>query len=108
SPSVLRSSAKETTLKASIVYSARQHANEVSSTSHVDKLVEQLLTDPKMHDWLKQVNVVLHPITNPDGAQLSVDLAAITPDNMLHPGYHGSLGADVSAGQGESDPIYPE
>ena len=58
-------------------------------------------------DLLKKVNVVIHPITNPDGAQLSVDLAKITPDNMLHPGYHGSLSADVSAGQTETDPIYP-
>ena len=41
----------------------------------------------------------MHPITNPDGAQLSVDLAKITPDNMLHPGYHGALSADVSTGQ---------
>ena len=54
------------------------------------------------------MNVVLHPINNPDGAQLSVDLAKITPDNLLHPGYHGALSADVSAGQGETDPIYPE
>ena len=52
--------------------------------------------------------MVIHPITNPDGAQLSVDLAKITPDNMLHPGYHGALSADVSTGQGETDPIYPE
>ena len=43
---LLRSWAKETTLKASIVYSGRQHANEVSSTSHIDKLGEQLVTDP--------------------------------------------------------------
>ena len=27
---------------------------------------------------------------------------------MLHPGYHGSLSADVSAGQSETDPVYPE
>ena len=106
--SVLRSWAKETTLKAVILYSARQHANEVSSTSHVDKLVEQILTDPKMHDSLKQVNVVLHPITNPDGAQMSIDLAAITPDNMLHPGYHGSLAADVADSATALDPLYPE
>jgi hypothetical protein len=108
SPSVLRSVAKETTIKPVIVYSGRQHANEVSSTSHILKLAEQLATDPAKHDLLKKVNVVLHPITNPDGAQLSVDLAKITPDNMLHPGYHGSLSADVSAGQSETDPIYPE
>lgn len=108
SPSALRSVAKETTLKASIIYSGRQHANEVSSTSHIDRLGEQLLTDPATRAALKQVNVILHPIDNTDGAQLSVDLAKITPDNLLHPGYHGSLSADVSAGQGEADPVYPE
>lgn len=108
SPSRLRSWTKETTLKASIIYSGRQHANEVSSTSHVDKLGELLLTDPKTRALLRQVNVVLHPIDNPDGAQLSVELAKITPDNLLHPGYHGSLGADVTEGQSDPDPIYPE
>jgi hypothetical protein len=108
SPSVLRSGAKLTTLKATILYSARQHANEVSSTSHVDKLVEQILTDPQMRQSLKQVNVVLHPITNPDGAQLSVDLAEITPDHVLHPGYHASLAADVASDATALDPVYPE
>jgi len=107
-PALLRSWAKETTLKASIVFSGRQHANEVSSTSHINRLAEELLIDPAKHALLKQVNVVLHPITNPDGAQLAVDLYKITPDNLLHPGYHGALSADVSAGQGETDPIYPE
>jgi hypothetical protein len=108
SPALLRSWPKETTLKASIVYSGRQHANEVSSTSHIQKLAEQLVSDPAKRAMLNKVNVVIHPITNPDGAQLSVDLAKITPDNMLHPGYHGALSADVSAGQGETDPVYPE
>jgi len=107
-PALLRSWPKESTLKAAIVYSGRQHANEVSSTSHIDRLGEQLVTDTAKRELLKKVNVVLHPITNPDGAQLSVDLYKVTPDNLLHPGYHGSLSADVSTGQGEADPIYPE
>ena len=108
SPSELRSWAKESTLKAAIIYSGRQHANEVSSTSHIDKLGEDLVTNSASREMLKQVNVILHPIDNTDGAQLSVDLAKITPDNLLHPGYHGSLSADVSAGQTETDPVYPE
>ena len=53
------SQAKQTTLKPTIVYSARQHANEVSSTSHVLKMAELLLTDPDYHDKLKKVNVVV-------------------------------------------------
>jgi Zinc carboxypeptidase len=107
-PSQLRSAAKETTLKATIVYSGRQHANEVSSTSHILKLGDQLVSDPETRAMLKQVNVVLHPITNTDGAELSVQLAEITPNNMLHPGYHGALAADVSTGQTDLDPVYPE
>jgi hypothetical protein len=108
SPAKLRSWTKESTLKASIVYSGRQHANEVSSTSHILKLGEQLVKDPETREALKKVNVVLHPITNPDGAELSVQLAEITPNNMLHPGYHGALAADVSVGQSDTDPVYPE
>jgi hypothetical protein len=107
-PAQLRSVAKETTLKATIVYSGRQHANEVSSTSHILKLGEQLIDDTQTRAMLKQVNVVLHPITNTDGAELSVQLAEITPNNMLHPGYHGALAADVSSGQTDLDPVYPE
>ena len=36
---------KATTFKPTVVYSARQHANEVSSTSHVLRHAELLLTD---------------------------------------------------------------
>ncbi|HUX66161.1 MAG TPA: M14 family zinc carboxypeptidase [Terriglobales bacterium] len=108
SPSKLISWAKQTTLKAAIVYSARQHANEVSSTSHVERLAELLVSDPAVRAYLKQVNVVLHPIDNPDGAKLSVMEAKIMPDNLLHLGYHGALAADVSSGQADVDPVYPE
>jgi len=102
------SQAKQTTLKPTVVYSARQHANEVSSTSHTLKLAELLLTDPAYRDKLKKVNVVFHPITNPDGAQLAYDLQKITPNFMLHAGYLGSLGVDVVSGQWDADPMYPE
>lgn len=107
-PSALRSYAKETTLKAAIVYSGRQHANEVSSTSHLFRLAEQLVTDPATRTSLNKVNVVLHPITNVDGAELAMDLAKITPNNMLHPGYHASLTADMVTAQWDKDPLYPE
>jgi len=102
------SQAKATVTKPTIVYSARQHANEISSTSHVLKLAELLLTDPEFREKLRKANVVIHPITNPDGAQLAYDLQKITPHYMLHAGYLGALGVDVTAGQGEPDPIYPE
>ncbi|MEK6397614.1 MAG: M14 family metallopeptidase, partial [Terriglobus sp.] len=107
-PSTLRSMAKETTLKAAIVYSGRQHANEVSSTSHIQKFAEELVLDPTRRKSLDKVNVVIHPITNPDGAELAMDLAKVTPDNMLHAGYHASLTADMITGLWDQDPVYPE
>ena len=102
------SQAKQSTMKPTIVYSARQHANEVSSTSHVLKMAELLLTDPVYREKLKRVNVVVHPITNADGAQLAYDLQKTNPTHMLHAGYLGSLGVDVTSAQWDADPIYPE
>jgi hypothetical protein len=102
------SHAKQTTMKPTIVYSARQHANEVSSTSHVLRLAELLLTDPVYREKLNKLNVVIHPITNADGAQLAYDLQKINPTYMLHAGYLGSLGVDVTNGQWDADPMYPE
>ena len=97
---------KATTFKPTVIYSAREHANEVSSTSHVLRHAELLLTDPEQMPKLDKVNVVVHPFTNPDGAQLAYDLFQITPDYILHAGYLGSLGVNVTAGGGF--PIYPE
>ena len=102
------SQAKQTTLKPTIVYSARQHANEVSSTSHVLRMAELLLTDPIYREKLNKVNVVIHPITNADGAQLAYDLQKDNPNHMLHAGYLGALGVDVTSAQWDADPIYPE
>ena len=103
-----RSMAKATTYKPTVVYSARQHANEVSSTSHVLRHAELLLTDPAWKEKLQDVNVVIHPFTNPDGAQLAYDLYRETPDYILHAGYLGSLGMDATSGGGSDFPIYPE
>jgi hypothetical protein len=104
----LWSQAKASTLKPVVVYSGRQHANEVSSTSHLLRLAELLATDPDYREYLQKVNVVVHPITNPDGAALAYELYQITPYHMLHAGYLGALGVDVTTQQWSRDPIYPE
>ena len=102
------SQAKLNALKPTLLLSGRQHANEVSSTSHILRLGELLATDSVYADLLKKVNVVLHPITNADGARLAVEMQELNPDFMLHAGYLGALGVDIAAGQGSDDPIYPE
>ncbi len=102
------SRAKATTFKPTALYSARQHANEVSSTSHVLRHAELLLADSAQRRKLNKVNVVVHPFTNPDGAQLAYDLYRVTPDYILHAGYLGALGVDATSGADEDFPIYPE
>ncbi|MEX2467378.1 MAG: M14 family metallopeptidase [Gemmatimonadota bacterium] len=102
------SHAKATTFKPTVVYSAREHANEVSSTSHVLRHAELILTDSATRRKLDRVNVIIHPFTNPDGAQLAYDLYGITPDYILHAGYLGSLGQGATSGSDDDHPIYPE
>ena len=41
-------------------------------------------------------------------ADLAYELQEMTPDFMLHAGYLGSLGVDVTSGQWSANPMYPE
>jgi len=102
------SQAKTIAAKPVLFITGRQHANEVSSTSHILKLAELLATDPEIRKLLEKVHFVLHPITNPDGAALVDELTGDTPDFMLHAGYLGALGSDVTTEQWHPYPQYPE
>jgi hypothetical protein len=107
-PSELVSLAKLTALKPTIFITGRQHANEVSSTSHILRLGELLVTDPAYKAILKGVNIVLHPVENPDGAQMAYDLQKLTPTHMLHAGRYSALGMDVASQVGLANPLLPE
>ncbi|MBE3134293.1 MAG: hypothetical protein IMZ55_12525, partial [Acidobacteria bacterium] len=102
------SQAKATTFKPTLMYTGRQHGNEVSATSHILKLAERLLTDPVHRRILDHVNVVIHPITNADGARLGAELYKLTPDYILHAAYLGALGVNMSTLQWAQDGLYPE
>src|SRR4051812_4211901 len=107
-PSEQVSLAKLTTYKPTIFITGRQHANEVSSTSHILRFAELLVTDKNYKDILKKVNVVLHPVENPDGAQMAYELQKLTPNHMLHAGRYSALGQDVASLVGVADPLLPE
>jgi hypothetical protein len=102
------SQAKAAVTKPCLFITGRQHANEVSSTSHILRLVELLVTKPEYRQLLNRVNFLIQPITNPDGAALVGNLHEETPGFMLHAGYLGALGVDVTEGQWENAPKYPE
>lgn len=100
--------AKMTGLKPTIFITGRQHANEVSSTSHILRLAELLATDPEYTQILKRVNFVLHPVENPDGAAMAYELQKLTPTHMLHAGRYSALGMDVASQVGNPEPLLPE
>jgi len=106
--SELVSLAKLSAYKPTIFITGRQHANEVSSTSHILRLAELLVTDKAYKDILKKVNIVLHPVENPDGAQMAYELQKLTPTHMLHAGRYSALGQDVASLVGLPDPLLPE
>lgn len=107
-PSERLSLAKATAYKPSIFITGRQHANEVSSTSHILRLAELLGSDPQYTEILKKVNVILHPVENPDGAEMAYELQKLTPTHMLHAGRYSALGMDVASQVGRPDPLLPE
>ena len=107
-PSEIVSLAKLTALKPTVFITGRQHANEVSSTSHILKLAELVVSDPAYRGLLKKVNIVLHPVENPDGAQMAYDLQKLTPTHMLHAGRYSALGMDVASQVNVANPLLPE
>ncbi|MFB6099327.1 MAG: M14 family zinc carboxypeptidase, partial [Salinibacter sp.] len=87
---------------------AREDGNEVSSTSYVLRLAEQVATDSTVRAYLDSVNVTVLPMSNPDGAQEAYRRQKVNPDFMLHSGYYAALGPSMGAQEDEQDPIYPE
>ena len=86
----------------------RQHANEVSSTSHILRLAELLATDPNYRRYLNGMNVVIQPVVNPDGAALAYELQKLTPTHCLHAGRYSALGPDVPGQANEPDTLVTE
>lgn len=91
----LVSQAKLSAWKPVLSIMGRQHANEVSSTSHILRLAELMATDPTYRRYLQRMNVVIQPVMNPDGAALAFELARLNPLHCQHAGRYSALGPDV-------------
>ena len=102
------SRARLITFKPVLHITARQHANEVSSTNYSLKLAELLATDSSYEQYLKKTVVIMQPMENPDGAQLALDLFRNEPFHSLHAGRYSSLGVDIGYQLGLKQPLLPE
>jgi hypothetical protein len=96
------------TRKPTLYLSGRQHANEVSATNYILKFAELLATSPDYQQFMKRMNFILHPMENPDGAELAYELQKLTPFHSLHAGRYTSLGIDVGYQAGAARPLLPE
>ncbi len=96
------------TFKPTLYLSARQHANEVSSTNYVLKYAELLAKDKAHQEYVKKINYVIHPMENPDGAELAYELQKLTPFHSLHAGRYSALGIDVGHQVNAPKPLLPE
>ncbi len=104
----LISQAKMSAWKPVLSIVGRQHANEVSSTSHILRLAELLATDPSYEAFLRKMNVVVQPVVNPDGAALALELQKLTPTHCLHAGRYSALGPDVPGQSSNPDTLITE
>lgn len=102
------SRARMITARPSILITGRQHANEVSSTTHILMLAEKLATDPAFLEYRKRVNVILHPVENPDGAELMEQLRALNPNHMNHAARYTALGTDLGTQLNNPDSLLTE
>jgi len=94
--------------KPTLYLNGRQHANEVSATNYILKFAELLATDKSYQEYLNRLNYVLHPLENPDGAELAYELQKLTPFHSLHAGRYSSLGIDIGYQVGAGQPLLPE
>jgi hypothetical protein len=94
--------------KPTLFISARQHANEVSSTNTILKFAELLASDEEYAEYPRKVNFILQPMENPDGAALAYELQKLTPFHSLHAGRYSSLGVDIGYQVGSAKPFLPE
>ena len=79
--------------KPSVLISARQHANEPTSTPADFMWLEQTLDTA----LLRSFNIVFHPLENPDGARLYGALRQLVGHHMHHAARYTSLGSDIQA-----------
>jgi len=95
-------------LKPTLYLSARQHANEVSSTNYVLKFAELVAKDESFQKYLRKMNIVIHPMENPDGTELAFELQKLTPFHSLHAGRYSSLGMEIGYQVNAAKPLLPE
>lgn len=102
---------KMSLFKKTVFIEAGHHSNEVSSTPAVIQLLDR--ADRSLGNWLKEVNLVIIPLANPDGYELLTKLTKEHPEWKHHAARYNAVGLEYSLVRfhetvfGEAN-IYPE
>ena len=94
-PEQIMPPAKASAHKPMLLINARHHANEVSSTNAVLKLVERAaMGDPEIRRFLRTANIVINPMENMDGAATHYAMMAEHPTWKLHAARFNAVGLE--------------
>lgn len=105
SPTPYASRARLTAWRPTVLVSARQHANEPSSTNAMYSWLEEELSGGAL---LRRTNVVFHPLENPDGARLHTALSQLAARHMHHAARYTGVGADLQTNPISRGAVIPE
>ncbi|MCR3921285.1 MAG: M14 family metallopeptidase [Firmicutes bacterium] len=101
----LTSRAKAMLARPTLLINARHHANEVSSSSAVLALADKLVKNPAI---LAQVNVVIIPLENVDGAEIHQKMATENPAWILHAARYNRVGSEYYSEYFNADTLFGE
>ena len=104
----LVSTAKLRLLKPTLLFNARHHANEISSTNAALSMAWFLTHSKKGLELLKRVNVAWIPIENPDGVATFEELQSHCKDYKLHAARYNALGSEYYNDYFLKVPRFPE
>ena len=104
----LRSRRKLRFLKPTLLFNARHHANEISSTNAALRLAWRLSRTTAGRKLLQRVNVAFIPLENPDGVTALEALLPGCAGHKLHAARYNALGAEWYADYHREHPRFPE
>ena len=99
---------KRTQLLPTVLINGRHHANEVSATNAIFHLIRELFTNPEYRTISEEMNLILLPMENVDGAALHEELCREHPTWQHQTCYTNSLGADLMPYYFDHDTIHTE
>ena len=78
-----------------VLVNGRHHSNEVSASNAILKIVKELVVGEKYRDLPEEMNLILVPMENVDGAALHYEIQKEHPQWQHQVCYTNSLGSDL-------------